>query len=70
MFNQDKIQDKIIKCQTMEEAFNILKSYPLIGNFMAYQLVTDINYSNVVNWSENEFTIAGPGSIRGIKKMF
>ena len=70
MFNQDKIQDKIIKCQTMEEAFNILKSYPLIGNFMAYQLVTDINYSNVVNWSENEFTIAGPGSIRGIKKCF
>ena len=27
----------------MEEAFNIIKSYPLIGNFMAYQLITDIN---------------------------
>ena len=49
MFNEDKIQDKIIKCNTMEEAFNIIKSYPLIGNFMAYQLVTDINYSEVVN---------------------
>ena len=70
MFITDRIQDKLVKCTKMEEAFNIIKSYPLIGNFMAYQLVTDINYSNVVNFSENEFTVAGPGSIRGIKKCF
>ena len=70
MFNKDKIQNKIPKCNTMEEAFNIIKSYPLIGNFMAYQLVTDINYSNIVDWKEDEFTVAGPGSERGIKKSF
>lgn len=70
MFNIDKMQDKIIKCNTMQDAFNIIKGYPLIGNFMAYQLVTDINYSEVVNWKEDEFTVAGPGSLRGIKKCF
>ena len=70
MFIEDKMQHKILKCKTMQEAFNIIKSYPLIGNFMAYQLVTDINYSDVVNWREDEFTIAGPGSLRGIKKCF
>ena len=70
MFNIDKMQDKIIKCSTMQDAFNIIKGYPLIGNFMAYQLVTDINYSAFVNWKENEFTVAGPGSLRGIKKCF
>lgn len=70
MFVIDKMQDKIIKCKSMEEAFNIIKSYPLIGNFMAYQLITDINYSEVVNFSEMEFTVAGPGSERGIKKCF
>ncbi len=70
MFIEDKIQNELIKCKTMEEAFHIIKSYPLIGNFMAYQLITDINYSNVVNWKENEFTVAGPGSLRGIKKCF
>ncbi len=70
MFIEDRMQDKILKCKTMQEAFNIVKSYPLIGNFMAYQLVTDINYSDVVNWREDEFTIAGPGSLRGIKKCF
>lgn len=70
IFHIDKAHLNIINAKTMEEAFRILKSYPLIGNFMAYQLVTDINYSEVVNWSENEFTIAGPGSIRGIDKCF
>lgn len=70
MFNQDKIQNRLTECKTMEEAFHIIKSYPLIGNFMAYQLVTDINYSEVVNWKEDEFTVVGPGSLRGIKKCF
>lgn len=70
IFNIDKSHLTIIASPTMKDAFNILKSYPLIGNFMAYQLVTDINYSEVVNWQENEFTIAGPGSLRGIQKCF
>lgn len=70
MFIIDKIAPKILNCPNMQPAFNILKSYPLIGNFMAYQLVTDINYSDAVNWTEDEFTIAGPGSLRGIKKCF
>lgn len=70
MFIKDKMQNKIMKSKNMEEAFNIIKQYPLIGNFMAYQLVTDINYSEVTNYSETEFTIAGPGSERGIKKCF
>ena len=70
MFIKDKIQDEIINCKSMEEAFYVLKQYPLIGNFMAYQLVTHINYSEVVDFREDEFTVAGPGAIRGIKKCF
>lgn len=70
MFIKDKMQNKIMKSKNMEEAFNIIKQYPLIGNFMAYQLVTDINYSEVTKFSEREFTVVGPGSERGIKKCF
>ena len=54
MFNGDKMQNKIVRCKTMEEAFNIIKSYPLIGNFMAYQLVTDINYKEKVKFLCNK----------------
>ena len=70
MFLEDKMQNKILECKNMKEAFEVIKSYPLIGDFMAYQLVTDINYSEVVDWKENEFTVAGPGSLRGINKCF
>lgn len=70
MFVADRLPTKISSCPTMRAAFDVLKSYPLIGNFMAYQLVTDINYSEVVDWREDEFTVAGPGSLRGIAKCF
>lgn len=70
MFFKDKMQDKIINAKNMEEVFNILKSYPLIGDFMAYQLATDLNYSDVINFEENTFTVAGPGAKRGIRKCF
>lgn len=70
MFFIDKVQNQILKSISMKEVFDILKSYPLIGNFMAYQLITDINYSDVVDFSEDTFTVAGPGAIRGINKCF
>jgi len=37
---------------------------------MGYQLATDLNYSEVMDFSETSFTIAGPGAQRGIKKCF
>lgn len=70
MFIKDKMQNKIVEARNMQEVFDIIKEYELIGNFMAYQLVTDLNYSEVINFSEMEFTVAGPGSERGIKKCF
>lgn len=70
MFSDDKVYQKIANSKNMKDAFGILKSYPLIGSFMAYQLVTDINYSEVIDFKENEFTVAGPGSLRGIRKCF
>ena len=67
---KDAVHDRIVNAKGMEEAFLILREYPLIGDFMAYQLATDINYSGAVDWSENSFTIAGPGAKRGIAKCF
>lgn len=55
---------------TMEGAFNLMRAYPFIGNFLAYQYITDLNYAPYWNWTETEFTVAGPGSIRGISKCF
>jgi len=37
---------------------------------MAYQIAIDINYSELIDFSENSFTKAGPGAKRGIRKAF
>jgi len=68
MFFVDNLQKKILDANGLEEVFNLLAQYPLIGGFMAYQLAIDINYSEAINFSENDFTVAGPGAQRGIKK--
>ena len=37
---------------------------------MSYQIAIDLNYSELVNFSENDYTQAGPGALRGIAKAF
>ena len=61
---------KIMEAKKMQNAFDILRSYPMIGDFLAYQLITDINYSTLTNFSENEFVVPGPGALNGIRKCF
>jgi NTP pyrophosphatase (non-canonical NTP hydrolase) len=55
---------------SMKEAFGLIRNYPTIGDFLAYQYVTDINYSMVTNFTEMEFVVPGPGAIDGIRKCF
>jgi hypothetical protein len=70
MFQEDNLPKKLANCNTFEDAFYVIVSYPLIGNFLAYQYTTDLNYSDYFNWDDNSFTVAGPGSKRGIQKVF
>jgi hypothetical protein len=34
------------------------------------QHLTDLNYSSVINFDENDFIVPGPGCLRGIQKCF
>lgn len=67
---EDDFTDKVINSGSMENLFNLLKKYPTIGNFLAYQYSIDINYSEVVNFNEMDFVCPGPGALDGIKKCF
>jgi hypothetical protein len=53
----------------MAEA-DLLRSYPTLGDFLSYQFATDINYSEVTNFSEMDFVVPGPGAKSGIRKCF
>ena len=61
---------KIADAGSMKEAFDLIRAYPTIGDFLAYQYVTDINYSEVTNFTEMEFVVPGPGAVDGIRKCF
>ena len=67
---EDEVPLKVAGASSMEEAFKILRSYPTIGDFLAYQFVTDLNYGNLTDFSEMEFVVPGPGALDGIRKCF
>lgn len=67
---RQEVPQRIIEAGSMRRAFEILRGFPLMGDFLAYQYVTDLNYSNLVDFSEMEFVIPGPGARDGIRKCF
>jgi alpha-glutamyl/putrescinyl thymine pyrophosphorylase clade 1 len=67
---REGVPQKITESKKMEDVFKLLKSYPTIGNFLAYQYSIDINYSELTNFSEMEFVMPGPGALNGIRKCF
>lgn|GEM_PF-83886 len=66
----DELPKKLADCESMNDAFTLIRDYPTIGDFLAYQYVTDVNYSTITNFSEMEFVVPGPGAIDGIRKCF
>jgi hypothetical protein len=66
----DDLPCRIRDSDTMEEVYLLLRSYPGIGNFLAYQFTVDINYSTVTEHDEDEFVVAGPGALDGISKVY
>ena len=67
---RDDVPHQLVRAPTMATAFEILRSYPTIGDFLAYQYVTDLNYAGFLDYSEMEFVVAGPGALDGIHKCF
>lgn len=62
--------ERLMETKKMQQAFEIIKSFPGLGDFLAYQLLIDINYSTILNFSESEFVVPGPGAKGGISKCF
>ena len=67
---RDGAPGEIRSAETMDEAFAALRRYDSIGDFLAYQFITDLNYSPHLGFSETEFVVPGPGARRGIRKCF
>jgi hypothetical protein len=67
---EDELPYRVAETRSMFAAFKLLRSYPMIGDFLTYQDVTDLNYSTLTDFSEVEFVVPGPGARAGIHKCF
>jgi hypothetical protein len=67
---REEVPRRISEMKHMEDAFRLLRSYPMLGDFLAYQFVTDLNYSTLCDFREDEFVMPGPGARDGIRKCF
>ncbi|WP_219210714.1 nucleotide kinase domain-containing protein [Variovorax boronicumulans] len=62
--------EKLFATGSMREVYELLLSLPSIGPFLAYQYAVDLNYSDIFEFSENEFVQPGPGALNGLTKCF
>lgn len=67
---RDRLPEKLVSAKSMAAAYELLLALPGIGPFLAYQFVTDLNYSSHMSFSEMEFVVPGPGARDGMRKCF
>lgn len=62
--------EKLMTSKNQIEAFKTIKEIRGFADFLAYQVFVDLTYIDEFPFSENEFTIAGPGCKKGLDKLF
>jgi hypothetical protein len=67
---RDDLPSFVAGAEKLESVYTRLRSYPSLGRFLAFQFAIDLNYSPVMDASEDEFVVAGPGACDGIRKCF
>lgn len=64
------IFNRLNAAKNQNEAYEIIKELPGFASFMAYQIFVDLTYIDEFPFSENEFTVAGPGCKNGLNALF
>ncbi len=60
----DQLPRRLAQVAHDEAGVRVDLAYPMIGDFLAYQYVTDINYSAATNFTEMDFVVRDRGSRR------
>jgi len=56
---------------SLEDTWNLLRDYPYMGPFMAYEVVTDLRWTHFLENADDILTWAnaGPGAMRGLNRL-
>jgi hypothetical protein len=55
---------------TFEEAHRALQKVDNLGDFLAYEVLTDLAYTNLVSFNEDDWANAGPGARDGLRLLY
>lgn len=67
---RDALPERVATATSLRRVFELLREYPSLGEFLAFQFAIDLNYSPILNFSEMDYVVAGPGAKSGIRKAF
>ena len=67
---ENRLPIRLKETKSLMEAYDLLLAYPTLGPFLAFQYVIDLNYTTLMNHSEQDFVVAGPGALDGLSKCF
>lgn len=66
----DRLPDRLHQAPSLADVYERLLRYTGLGPFLAFQYAIDLNYSDLLDFDENDFVVAGPGALDGIAKCF
>ncbi|KIK56165.1 hypothetical protein GYMLUDRAFT_248138 [Collybiopsis luxurians FD-317 M1] len=61
---------KLQNVKGLDEAYAFIAEFPGMGPFNSFQLLLNLSYSPVINFSGKDFVVPGIGCISGLSKMF
>ncbi len=69
--DREYLAKEIVKTKSLEDTWTLLRDYPYMGPFMAYEVVTDLRHTYLLENAEDVLTWAnaGPGAMRGLNRL-
>ena len=69
--DREKLVERILATKSLEKSWEILRDYPYMGPFMAYEVITDLRHTYLLRDAKDILTWAnaGPGAMRGLNRL-
>lgn len=70
--NLRKVVDELDSAKTIDDSLLILKKIPMVGNFLACEIWTDLSYFGFFKqkWDDNDIVYIGPGAVWGLEIIY
>jgi len=69
--HREELYEKLLATNSLEKSWEIVKEFPYMGPFMAYEIITDLRHTHLLEEAEDILGWAnpGPGCMRGLNRI-